>query len=129
MPIRVRIEFEGIDTVIGNLEAYGEELPVRIEEVMAKLADETQEAWQEATPVRTGHLRQWDVTHPGGMTFTLENPVYYYPFVDAGHAVRSGWRVKGPVVGHVAARNMTQHAVQFVEGNLLDRLGSAISGE
>jgi hypothetical protein len=132
MGIRVIISFEGIDEVIGDIEGWGEHIETNIEEAMAELATDTQEAWQEATPRRTGRLQEGDKATPEGMSFTLANPVYYYGWRNDGHATPRGWRTRHgyrPAKKHsfVKGARMSEAAIHFVRGELMQRLGKAVS--
>lgn len=126
--MRVIIEIEGLTEVLGNLSAIEEKAPINIEKQVGLLARDTeQEAWQPATPSRTGQLRSADIAQASGLSFTLQNGTRYYDWVNDGHNTPAGWRTKrGYRVAkrrsHVAGREMTQKAVQFVEQNILDYL-------
>ena len=59
-------------------------------------------------------------------TVTLSASVYYAGFVEYGHAVRSGWKVKGPVVGHVPPHPFLRPALHQYASQLAEALASGI---
>ena len=127
MGARVTIEWIGLDEAVNRLG----EIEVRAEENLVKqvaaLARDTEQEWKQATPRRTGRLQEADVAKPDGLSFTLNNDVYYYPFVDEGHWTPKGWRTRhgyrpAKRRSHVAGREMTSQAVEFIEGNITDYL-------
>ena len=131
--VKVTIAFEGIDTVISNLDKIGKKTEQNIQDITEKLAVDTQDAWQAATPRRTGRLQEADKAKTGHFSFTLENPTYYYFWRDEGHNTPRGWRLPGGGYrvakrrSHVEGAFMTEKAVEFVEAEILDRLGKAVS--
>lgn len=132
MGYRVIVTFEGIDEVIGNLSATGEELQTNITEAMAQLSADTQDEWQAATPVRTGRLQAGDKASASGMSFTLANSVFYYSLRDKGHMTPRGWRTKhgyrpAKKRSHVAGAHMSDRAIGYIKGELMNRLGKAVS--
>ena len=127
MGVRVVITFEGLNQVVGRLEALEKIAPENIEKQMARLAKATEVEWRGATPKRTGKLQSGDKVQPDGFEFTLENPVHYYKFVDEGHMTPAGWRTRrgyrpAKRRSHVAGRDITKTALNFVEQNILDYL-------
>jgi len=133
MSITVTITFDGLDEVIGNLGTIGEEWAQNVDEATAQLGVDALEVMKEETHIRSGRLRSGDTLSGGAMAFELSNPVYYAPFVERGHMTPRGWRTrhgyrpaKHPP-HHVAARPFLEPAVEFVEDNILDRLGTAVS--
>lgn len=127
MGARVTITFEGLNQVVGRLESLEKIAPENIEKQMSKLASATQVAWRGATPKRRGTLQAGDKVQPNGFEFTLENPVYYYKFVDEGHMTPAGWRTRhgyrpAKRRSHVAGRDITKSALDFVEQNLPEYL-------
>ena len=123
MGAKVVIEWQGIDTVISNLSDIQEKAPKNLERQMASLASATEDNWQEDTPERTGKLRGADIAKPDGLSFTLNNAVKYYKFVDEGHMTPKGWRTRhgyrpAKKRSHVEWREMTSKAVEFIVQNL-----------
>jgi len=124
---KVIISFDGLDKVIGNIEMIGDKAPSNIEKQVGLLARDTEKAWQQATPTRTGQLRSADKAQAQGMSFTLQNAVHYYPFVDEGHNTPAGFRTRrgyrpAKRRSHVQGKQMTDAAIQFVEQNILNYL-------
>jgi hypothetical protein len=120
--MRITIEFNGLTENIEYLTAINEKAIAGIEKQTALLARDSQSAWRGATPKRSGRLQSGDVAQVDGMSFTLGNAVYYYDFVDLGHNTPAGWRTKhgyrpAKRRSHVAGREITQKAVQFIEEN------------
>lgn len=127
MGVRVLIEFQGLQTVLGNLDSIGEKAEKNLEAQVKQLAKDTEEAWIQATPRRTGRLQGADKAKPAGLEFTLQNDVYYYKFVDEGHDTPRGWHTKhgyrlAKHRSHVEGRNITEKAIQFITANILDYL-------
>lgn len=123
MGARVIISWEGLDTVISNLTTIEDNAQQGVEQQVAALARDTEQAWRQATPRRTGRLQNADQTDVDGLSFTLNNATRYYPFVDTGHETARGWRTKhgyrlAKRRSHVAGREMTSKAVQFVVQNI-----------
>src|SRR5579859_4321786 len=127
MATRVVIQWEGLETVISNLESIGETAPKNLEKQVESLASATQDAWQEGTPERTGKLKNADKTEPDGLSFTLRNVTRYYDWVNSGHMTPKGWNTRhgyraAKRRSHVEGREMTSKAVEFIEQNLLKYL-------
>ena len=120
--MRITIEFSGLTENIEYLTAINEKAIAGIEKQTALLARDAEAAWKSATPKRSGRLQAGDVSQVGGMSFTLNNSVRYYDWVNDGHNTPKGFRTKrgyrpAKRHSHVAGREMTQKAVQFVEEN------------
>lgn len=133
MGLKITVTFEGLDTVIANLGKIGETFEQNIQDTTEKLAVDTQDEWQAVTPKgKTGRLREGDKAKPGSLSFILENPTYYYRFVDEGHNTPRGWRLPGGGYrvakrrSHVEGKFMTEKAVEYVERVILERLGEAL---
>jgi hypothetical protein len=84
-------------------------------------------------PVRTGFLQSTINLTMGDqvLSFTLSATAPYAGFVEWGHAIRSGWRKKGDVVGHVApvlymTRAIELHQTEFPQ-EINDQVSEAIS--
>jgi hypothetical protein len=123
MGARVTIEWQGLDAAISRLTAIEEKIPQNLERQVAVLAKDTEQEWKQSTPRRTGKLQEGDIAEPDGLSFTLKNSVYYYPFVDEGHNTPRGWRTKhgyrlAKRRSHVAGREMTSKTIQFVLQNI-----------
>ena len=127
MGIKVTIAIDGLETVLNNLGGIGDKAESKLTQLTEELAKATEADWKEATPKRTGKLQGDDRAAPGELSFTLENSIYYYPFVDLGHRTPAGWHTKhgyrpAKRRSHVEGKEMTEKAVEFVEDNILDYL-------
>lgn len=121
--MRVIITFQGIDTVIGNLTTIEQKSGTNLQKLTTKLSEDTLSAWKRSTPVRSGRMQAADLSEVGALSFTLMNATRYYRWVDEGHNTPAGWRTKrgyrpAKRRSHVAARNITRAAVDFVEANI-----------
>lgn len=121
--MKITIEFSGLTEAIEYLSSVEEKAPAGIEKQVALLARDSQAAWRGATPMRSGQLRGGDTAQVEGMSFTLSNAVRYYDWVSDGHMTAAGWRTKrgyrlAKRRSHVAGRQITQKAVQFIEQNI-----------
>lgn len=133
MGAKIVVELEGLDRVLNNLGSIGEEAVAGIEKQTAQLAADTQVAWRNATPSRTGRLRAGDTAESGGMQFSLLNGVVYYPFSDEGHMTPKGWHTRkgfrpAKRRSHVSGHMMTEKAVEFIEENILTYLSKFLDG-
>jgi hypothetical protein len=127
MGVKVTIEWNGLSTVIGNLDAIAAKAPSKLEEQVGELAKDTLSFWREVTPKRTGRLAGGESAPASGLQFTLNDGVKYYPFVDEGHMTPRGWHTRhgyrpAKRRSHVAGKFMTQKAVDFIEGNITNYL-------
>lgn len=131
MGVRVTIEFEGLDQVIGNLDRIGKTTEQNIQTITAKLGADAQDVMREHTPERTGRLRKGDSLDVGKFEFTLFNEVYYAGWRNWGHMTPRGWRTRhgyrpAKRRSHVEGSFFLEQAVDFVEQEILDRLGKAL---
>jgi hypothetical protein len=120
--MKITIEFSGLTENIEYLTSIGEKAPVGIEKQAGLLARDAKGVWQGGTPQRSGHLRSGDTAQIEGMSFTLNNAVRYYDWVNDGHNTPAGFRTRrgyrpAKRRSHVAGREMTQKAVQFIQEN------------
>lgn len=127
MGARVIIQWQGLDAALSRLSEIEEKVPQNIERQVTALAEATEQEWKQNTPRRTGKLQDADKAEPDGMSFTLNNSVYYYKFVDEGHNTPRGWRTKhgyrpAKRRSHVAGREMTSKTIQFVLQRMNDYL-------
>jgi hypothetical protein len=127
MGARVTIQWDGLEQVISNLSSIEEKAPQNLQAQTKKLADATETAWKQAMPRRTGRLQDADRAVPAELSFTLENSVDIYKFVDEGHNTPRGWRTKhgyrpAKRRSYVKGKQMTEKAVKFVEENITDYL-------
>ena len=133
MGVKVTISFEGIDTVISNLDAIGKKTEQNIQDITATLGADALDVMREATHVRTGKLREGDTLDVGHFSFELFNDVRYAGWVNWGHMTPRGWRLPGggyrPAKrrSHVEGEFFLEKSVEFVEQEILDRLGKAVS--
>jgi hypothetical protein len=123
MGAKVTITWDGLEQVIGDLSAMEEKAPQNIEAQTKKLADATETVWQQNTPRRTGKLQDADRAETAGMSFTLNNATRYFDWVNDGHETPKGWRTKrgyrlAKRRSHVAGKEMTEKATDFVEQNI-----------
>ena len=123
MGARVVITIDGLETVLNNLSQIEEKGQTNLVKQTAELAKDTETAWKEVTPRKSGRLQDDERAVSGGLSFTLKNSVYYYKFVDEGHLTPRGWRTKhgyrrAKRRTRVDARLMTERAVEFIEQNI-----------
>jgi len=133
MGIRVTISFNGLDTVLSNMSTIGEKAGQNVQKQTEILAKNTEEFWKGATPKRSGRLQGADIVQTGELSFTLNNAVRYYVWVNDGHMTPRGWRTRrgyrpAKRRSHVAGRFMTEKAVGFIEQNILDYLARFLDG-
>jgi HK97 gp10 family phage protein len=105
------------------LQRAREGLSNAITEGLTNAAELVQGAAQTYAPVRTGYLRSSISYNVSGMVATIIASASYAPYVEFGHAVRSGWKVKGPVVGHVPPHPFMRPALY----SSIDGIQSALS--
>lgn len=126
---RVVINWQGIDEVIANLSTIEGQGVTNLHSLTKELATDTESAWKQATPVgrakkeASERLQARDIAVPAELSFTLENSVYYYKFVDEGHKTPRGWHTKQGyrLAKHrsfVKGREMTKSALDFVRANI-----------
>jgi hypothetical protein len=127
MAVKVTIQFEGVQEVMQRLTEIEEKAEKNVETITKQLAEDTEKAWKDATPYgkhsekrKTPHLRDEDKTVPSGLTFVLQNSVYYYKFVDEGHNTPKGWMTKhgfreAKKNSYVKGQEITKKATDFVE--------------
>ena len=63
----------------------------------------------------------------GTHIITVGASIYYAKYVEYGHAVRSGWKVKGPVVGHVPPHPFLRPAADAIAAQVGDAIVEAFS--
>ena len=131
MGLKITITFEGLDTVISNLDRIGEKFEQNIQDTTASLGSDALDVMREHTHVRTGRLREGDTLEVGRLSFTLANDVRYARWVNWGHMTPRGWRTKegyrpAKRRSHVEGHFFLESAVEFVEETILDRLGEAL---
>ena len=127
MGVRVTVTIDGVDEVIARLDEIGAKAQENLAGITKELASDTEAAWKEATPARTGRLRGEEHSVVSGLSFTLNSPTYYYGFRDTGHWTPRGWRTKhgyrpAKRRSHVEGAFMTDKAVEFVKENIEERL-------
>lgn len=133
MGARVTIVWDGMETVLDNLTKIEEKGGENLIKLTADLSKDTEHAWKEATPRRTGRLQDDERAQPAGLSFTLENSTYYYKFVDEGHMTPKSWRTRhgyrpAKRRSHVEGRLMTEKAVEFIESNIEEYLSKFLDG-
>jgi hypothetical protein len=133
MGVVVKVTIEGDEEVLARLKEIQEKARENLVKLTADFAKDTEADWQEVTPRRSGRLQEADVTVPAGLSFTMENDVYYYPFVDTGHRTPAGWRTKhgyrpAKHRSYVEGRLMTERAVDYIEENLTEKLSHFLDG-
>lgn len=133
MGVRVTITWDGIEEAVSRLGTISERGQQNLVKLTSELAKDTETAWKEATPRRTGRMQSEERAEVAEMSFTLQNNTYYYQFVDPGHWTPRGWRTKhgyrpAKRRSHVEGRFMTQKAVGFVEQNIVPYLSKFLDG-
>ena len=123
MGARVVITIDGLQTVLNNLSQIEEKAGQNLQTLTEDLAKDTERAWKEATPRKTGLLQDSDRAEPGSLSFTLNNSVHYYKFVDEGHMTPRAWRTRhgyrtAKRRSRVAGREMTPRAIEFIRQNI-----------
>jgi len=102
-------------------------IPKAIRQALDSGGAQMQAIAQGLVPVRTGRL-QASISYTASeteLTFTASAP--YSRYIEFGHAIRSGWKVKGPVVGYAAPRPFMRPAFHAVMPQLLEDLAVAIA--
>jgi hypothetical protein len=130
MGAKVVVTFEGLDEVLNRLSQIEEKAPQNLQTQIERLAKDTEHAWRQATPRRTGRLQGEENSQTVRFGFTLNNNTRYYPFVDAGHWTPRGWRTRrgyrlAKRRSHVEGRHMTEKAMEFITDNILKYLAKA----
>ncbi len=133
MGARVTITWDGMEQVLSNLTKIEEKGQENLVKQTAELAKATEADWKDITPRKSGRLQDADVSRPAGLSFTLENNVYYYKFLDEGHMTPRGWRTRhgyrpAKRRSHVEARLMTERAIGFIEDNIEEYLSRFLDG-
>lgn len=133
MGVTVTITWNGIEEAVSRLGTISERGQQNLVKLTADLAKDTEHAWRDATPRRTGRMQSEEHAETAGLSFTLQNTTYYYQFVDPGHWTPRGWRTKhgyrlAKRRSHVAGRFMTQKAVGFVAQNIVPYLSRFLDG-
>jgi hypothetical protein len=124
MGAKVTITWDGLEQMIGDLSAMEEKAPQNIEAQTKKLAEDTKQVLVQNTPKgKTGRLREGDETVPAGMSFTIQNSVFYFDFVSDGHKTARGWRTKrgyrkAKRQSYVEGKHITEKATDFVAQNI-----------
>lgn len=132
MGARVTITIDGIDEVVQNLTNIGERSEENLVKLTAEFARDTETAWRQNTPRRSGRTQGEEHVEPDGLTFSLLNSTYYYDWLNDGHWTPRGWRTRhgyrpAKRRSHVAGREMTQKTLEFVKGNILDYLSKFLN--
>lgn len=127
MGVKVTVELLGLETVIANLDKIGEQAPSNLEKQAEALAKDSLDAWQGATPVRSGRLKGGSSADVGGLSITFTNGIKYYPFRDLGHMTPMGWHTAhgyrpAKRRSHVGGAFMTEKLVDFVSENIEEYL-------
>lgn len=128
MGVKVTVELIGLSTVIANLDKIGEQAPSNLEKQTEALAKDSLDAWQGATPVRSGRLKGGSSADVGGLSITFTNAVRYYKWVDdPGHMTPMGWHTRhgyrpAKRRSHVAGKPITKTLVNFVSENIEEYL-------
>lgn len=133
MGARVTITWNGIEEVISNLTTIEEKGQENLIKQTAKLADATKQTWKDNTHRRSGRLQDAEEAPVEGLSFTLNNSVYYYDWVNDGHNTPRGWHTRhgyrpAKRRSHVEGQEMTQKAVEFIEDNIEEYLSKFLDG-
>lgn len=131
MAYKVTIEWTGLDSAISRFSQMGGQLNNNLENQVQALGRAGKDAWDAATPVRSGRLKGGNEAEAGGLTVTFSNGVYYFPYVDQGHRTPSYFRRHGRIIpakriSHVEGKFMTEKLVQFLEGAVGEYLQKAV---
>lgn len=123
MGARVIIQWQGLDAALSRLSEIEEKAPQSLERQVAALASATEQEWKQNTPRRRGKLQEGDKTEPDGLSFTLNNAVSYYKFVDEDHTTARGWRTKhgyrlAKRRTRVKGKEMTTKTMDFVKQSI-----------
>lgn len=127
MGARVSVVFEGLDTVLNNLTRIEEKAPQNLQTQIERLARDTEQAWRQATPRRTGRLQSEESAQTVRFGFTLNNSTRYYDWLSDGHWTPRGWRTRrgfrrAKRRSFVEGRHMTEKAMEFITRNILEYL-------
>lgn len=119
MPARVTVKIEGLDEVLKNLDTIGEKAQENLEKKVEELAEDTQTEWRANTHRRSGLLQDSDQVEASGLSFTMNNGVKYYDWVNDGHMTPAGWHRKRGYVpakrrSHVEGQEMTEKTLEYV---------------
>lgn len=133
MGVRVVVELQGLSEVLGNLDKIESKAQEGVVKQTTQLGQDALSVWKNATPKRTGRLAGEDFANIGGLSFTMENGVFYYGFVDEGHMSPRGWTTKhgyrpAKRRSHVSGRMMTATLIDFLEENLEQYLAKFLEG-
>lgn len=131
MGYTVRIEWEGLGEAISRFSGMGTQLNNNLENQVQALARAGKDAWDAATPVRTGRLKGGNVADASGLEITFSNATKYFVFVDKGHMTPSYFHRHGRIVpakrrSHVEGKFMTKKLVEFLEGAVGEYLQKAV---
>ena len=124
MVVSIDVEVDvgaAVDMLQNGLDDLVEGLTEALDQAGADMVD----AAQSMAPVRTGFLRDSIHYEVDGLTLVFEAAAPYAKFVEYGHAARSGWKVKGRVVGHVPPHPFMRPSFYEVLPQLQDALAAA----
>lgn len=131
MGYTIRVEWEGLGEAVSRFSQMGEKLNSNLENQSQALGRAGKDAWDSATPVRSGRLKGGNVANAEGLTVTFSNAVKYYVWVDEGHMTRRGHMTKHGFKpakrrSHVAGKFMTEKLVQWAKENVGEYLQKAV---
>lgn len=132
MGYTVRVEWEGLGEAVSRFSQMGEKLNNNLENQLQSLGRAGKDAWDSATPVRSGRLKGGNIAEASGLEVTFSNGVYYYKFRDIpGHMTPSYFHRHGRIVpakrrSHVPGAPITKTLVEFLEGAVGEYLQKAV---
>lgn len=131
MAYTIRVEWEGLGEAVSRFSQMGEKLNSNLENQAQALGRAGKDAWDAATPVRTGRLKGGNVANAEGLTVTFSNATHYFEFVDKGHMTPSYFHRHGRIIpakrrSHVAGKFMTEKLVEYLKGAVGEYLQKAI---
>jgi hypothetical protein len=127
MGARATVVIEGLEAVQSRLTAIGEKAEQNLQTQVERLAKDAEQAWKQATPRRTGRLQEGDRAETARLSFTLNNAIKYFDWVDRGHMTARGWRTRHGyrLAKHrrrVEGQHMTEKAIDFIRQNIREAL-------
>lgn len=133
MSAKVTIVFEGLDTVLNNLTRIEEKAPQNLQTQIERLARDTQQAWKQGSPRRTGRMQGEERVETVRFGFSLNNNTKYYDWVNDGHMTARGWHTRrgyrlAKRRTRVPGQHMTEKAMEFITRNILEYLSKFLDG-
>ena len=102
------------------------EIKQAISDALEQGGKDMEEKAKQLVPVRTGRLQASIYHQVDGLQLELGARADYAADIEFGHNVRSGWKIKGPLVGHVGAQPFIRPAADEGQPNLLSLIRNGI---